>query len=240
MLNFLTQGITKIFGGTKSEKDIKEIKPYVEKTNQEFAKLHDLTNDELRGKTKELQDYIAQKLSHIDDKIASLKASIDENPEMEVDDKEVIFKQIDALKLDRNKELEVVLLEILPKAFAIVKETARRFKNNDSLTVTATHLDRELAMRKKHITIEGDKAIWNSTWEAAGNPIRWDMEHYDVQIIGGATLHLGKISEMATGEGKTLTVGLAAVLAGLTGRPCHVLTVNDYLAERDANAMMTP
>lgn len=237
MLNFLTQGITKIFGGTKSEKDIKEIKPYVEKTNQEFAKLRNLTNDELRGKTKELQDYIAQKLSHIDDKIASLKASIEENPEMEIDDKEAIFKQIDALKLDRNKDLEVVLLEILPKAFAIIKETASRFKNNDSLTVTATHLDRELAMRKKHIKIEGDKATWNSTWEAAGNPIKWDMEHYDVQIIGGATLHLGKISEMATGEGKTLVATFPAFLNALAGNGVHIVTVNDYLARRDSEWM---
>ena len=200
MLNFLTKGITQIFG-SKSDKDNKELQPYVKLTNDEFVKLADLSHDELRAKTIELQDYIAQRLLHIDTQIDSLKAGIDENPDMQVDEKEVAFKQIDALKLDRNKELEVVLLEILPKAFAVIKETARRFSENPSITVTATHLDRELAMRKSHITIEGDKAIWQNQWMAAGNLMAWNMVHYDVQIIGGAALHKGKISEMATGEG---------------------------------------
>jgi preprotein translocase subunit SecA len=237
MFNFLTKGIVKIFGGTKSEKDVKEARPLVDKTNAEFAKLRDLSNDEFRTKTPELQAYIQDKLAHIDTKIKELLGSIEQNPDMGVDEKETIFKQVDTLKLDRNKELEVVLQEILPKAFAIVKETARRFKNSESLTVTATHLDRELAMRKKHIAIEGDKATWNSTWEAAGNPIKWDMEHYDVQIIGGANLHSGKISEMATGEGKTLVATFPAFLNALAGNGVHIVTVNDYLARRDSEWM---
>ncbi|WP_435357577.1 preprotein translocase subunit SecA [Emticicia sp. SJ17W-69] len=236
MLNFLTKGITQIFG-TKSEKDNKELQPYVKLTNDEFAKLANLSHDEFRAKTKELQDYIAQRLSHIDNQIDTLRAGIDENPDMQVDEKEIAFKQIDALKLERNKELEVVLLEILPKAFAIVKETARRFSENSSITVTATHLDRELAMKKSHITIEGDKAIWQNQWVAAGNLMTWNMVHYDVQIIGGAALHKGKISEMATGEGKTLVATFPAFLNALAGKGVHIVTVNDYLARRDSEWM---
>ncbi len=236
MLNFLTKGITQIFG-TKSDRDNKELQPYVGLTNEEFAKLKSLSHDEFRAKTTELQNYIAQKLSHIDDQIDQLKENIDNNPDMEVDEKEASFRKIDELKLDRNKELEVVLLEILPKAFAIVKETARRFTENTEITVTATHLDRELAMKKGHIRIEGDKAIWQNQWLAAGNMITWNMVHYDVQIIGGAALHKGKISEMATGEGKTLVATFPAFLNALAGKGVHIVTVNDYLARRDSEWM---
>ncbi len=236
MLNFLTKGITQIFG-TKSDKDNKELQPYVGLTNEEFAKLQNLSHDELRNKTTELQDYIAQKLSHIDGQINKLKESIDQDPDMQIDEKEAAFKQIDTLKLDRNKELEVVLLEILPKAFAIIKETARRFTENTEIVVTATHLDRELAMKKGHIRIEGDKAIWQNQWLAAGNLITWNMVHYDVQIIGGAALHKGKIAEMATGEGKTLVATFPAFLNALAGKGVHIVTVNDYLARRDSEWM---
>ncbi|MBA4853714.1 preprotein translocase subunit SecA [Emticicia sp. BO119] len=236
MLNFLTKGITQIFG-TKSDRDNKELQPYVGLTNEEFVKLKSLSHDEFRAKTTELQNYIAQKLSHIDDQIGQLKATIDQNPDMEVDEKEASFRKIDELKLDRNKELEVVLLEILPKAFAIVKETARRFTENTEIAVTATHLDRELAMKKGHIRIEGDKAIWQNQWLAAGNMITWNMVHYDVQIIGGAALHKGKISEMATGEGKTLVATFPAFLNALAGKGVHIVTVNDYLARRDSEWM---
>ncbi|GAB3508822.1 preprotein translocase subunit SecA [Emticicia fontis] len=236
MLNFLTKGITQIFG-TKSDRDNKELQPYVGLTNEEFAKLKNLSHDEFRAKTVELQEYIAQKLSHIDDQINQLKENINNNPDMEVDEKEVSFRKIDELKLDRNKELEVVLLEILPKAFAIVKETARRFTENTEIVVTASHLDRELAMKKGHIRIEGDKAIWQNQWLAAGNMITWNMVHYDVQIIGGAALHKGKISEMATGEGKTLVATFPAFLNALAGKGVHIVTVNDYLARRDSEWM---
>ncbi|WP_337043048.1 preprotein translocase subunit SecA [Emticicia sp. 17c] len=236
MLNFLTKGITQIFG-TKSDKDNKELQPYVKLTNEEFAKLQSLSHDEFRQKTIELQEYIAQKLSHIDQQIAQIKTAIEQDPDMGIDEKEVNFKKIDDLKLERNKELEVVLLEILPKAFAIVKETARRFTENTEIVVTATHLDRELAMKKGHITIEGDKAIWKNQWQAAGATITWNMVHYDVQIIGGAALHKGKISEMATGEGKTLVATFPAFLNALAGKGVHIVTVNDYLARRDSEWM---
>ncbi len=234
MFNFLAKGITKIFG-TKSEKDVKVLSPYVDATNEEFAKLANLSNDDFRQKTVDLQNYIQDKLSGIDSQISELKAEA--QTDVPVERKEQIFKKVDELASKRNEELEVVLLEILPKAFAIVKETARRFKHNDGLEVTATHLDRELAMTKQHIEISGDKAVWKSEWLAAGNLLRWDMEHYDVQIIGGASLHKGNISEMATGEGKTLVATFPAFLNALAGRGVHVVTVNDYLARRDSEWM---
>ena len=236
MFNFLTKSIAKVFG-TKSDKDIKVLSPYVETTNEEFRKLAGLTNDQFRQKTADLQQYIKDKLAHIDNEVIALRASSDENPDMLIDERELIFKKIDELELKRNVELEEILLEILPKAFAIVKETARRFKENSSLEVTANHLDRELAMTKQHIQIEGDKAIWKNEWLAAGNLIKWDMEHYDVQIIGGASLHKGNISEMATGEGKTLVATFPAFLNALAGRGVHIVTVNDYLARRDSEWM---
>jgi preprotein translocase subunit SecA len=236
MFNFLTKGITKIFG-TKSEKDVKILSPFVAATNEEFKKLQNLSNDEFRNKTLELKDYIAEKLQPIDSEISNCKYEVDSNPELSIDAKESIFKKIDDLNKKRNEELEIVLLEILPKAFAIVKETARRFKNNPYLEVTATHLDRELAMSKTHIEIVGDKARWKNEWFAAGSLIKWDMEHYDVQIIGGASLHKGNISEMATGEGKTLVATFPAFLNALAGRGVHIVTVNDYLARRDSEWM---
>lgn len=236
MLNFLTKGIAKVFG-TKSEKDVKALNPYVTSTNEEFKKLRDLDNDAFRQKTVDLKQYIQEKLAHIDNEISNLKASSDINQDMSIDEREAIFKKIDDLELKRNEELEVVLLEILPKAFAIVKETARRFKENPSLEVTASHLDRELAMTKQHIEINGDKAVWKNQWLAAGNLMTWDMEHYDVQIIGGASLHKGNISEMATGEGKTLVATFPAFLNALAGKGVHIVTVNDYLARRDSEWM---
>lgn len=234
MFNFLTKGITKIFG-TKSEKDIKTLSPYVEATNEEFAKLALLSNDEFRQQTVNLKNYIAERLSEIDAEIASLRAEA--AGDLSIDRKESIFKKVDELELKRNEELEVVLLEILPKAFAIVKETGRRFKENEVLEVTATHLDRELAMTKSHIEIQGDKALWKNEWYAAGNLLKWNMVHYDVQIIGGASLHKGNISEMATGEGKTLVATFPAFLNALAGRGVHIVTVNDYLARRDSEWM---
>lgn len=236
MLNFLTKTISNVFG-TKSDRDIKDIQPYVVATNKEYEKLQGLSNDELRAKTKSLQAFISDKLSHIDTQIANLKRGVEESPDMSIDQKEAVFKQIDELDKKRDEELEVVLKEILPQAFAIVKDTARRFKENTEVEVTATHLDRELAMRKSHIEIRGDKAVWKNQWIAAGNLITWDMLHYDVQIIGGAVLHLGKISEMATGEGKTLVATFPAFLNALAGKGVHIVTVNSYLATRDSEWM---
>ncbi len=222
---------TKLFG-TKSERDLKDLTPYVGKVNAEYAQLDSISNDELRQGAIDLREYIATQLKSIDEEVATLKQQAED--EHDVDSKETIFKQIDELSEERNKQLEAVLNEILPKAFAIMKETARRFKEHESLEVTASFFDREISAKKSHVTIEGDKAHWSSTWDVIGQPTRWQMVHYDVQLIGGAVLHEGKIAEMATGEGKTLVATLPAFLNALAGLGVHIVTVNDYLAKRDA------
>nr|WP_295925698.1 preprotein translocase subunit SecA [uncultured Dyadobacter sp.] len=222
---------SKLFG-TKSERDLKELTPYVDKVSAEYALLASLSNDELRAQSASLKQHIADKLKSVDEQIAALRQQAADEPN--VDSKEAIFKRIDALELDRNKELEKVLLDILPKAFAIVKDTARRFTENDQLEVTANQFDREISTRKSNVTISGDKAHWNTTWDVIGQPIKWNMIHYDVQLIGGVVLHQGKISEMATGEGKTLVATLPSFLNALAGQGVHIVTVNDYLAKRDA------
>ena len=228
--------IAKIFG-TKSEKDIKKLMPLVEQTNREGAKLTGITNDELRNRSFALRETIANYLKSIDDQLAERHAKIAAEPDLDLGEKERIFGEIDKLEQERNQELEKVLLEILPQAFAIVRETARRFREHEYLEVTAREYDRLLAARAEHITIDGDHARWKNQWMAAGNLIKWDMVHYDVQIIGGIVLHEGKISEMATGEGKTLVATLPAFLNALAGRGVHVVTVNDYLARRDSEWM---
>ena len=233
MINYITKAVTNLFG-TKSSRDIKELSPYVEKTNSEFAKLRNLTDEQLRQQTAELKAIIQKNLAKIDADITDLKMEIEANPDMSVDAKEVIFNQIDAFELDRNKQLEVVLLEILPRAFAIMKETARRFTENKQLEVTATVHDKFIASKKKNVEIVGETAIWHNKWMAAGNEIEWNMIHYDVQLIGGVVLHQGKIAEMATGEGKTLVSTLPSYLNALGGRGVHLVTVNDYLAKRDS------
>ncbi|QRR02988.1 preprotein translocase subunit SecA [Dyadobacter sandarakinus] len=222
---------SKLFG-TKSERDLKELNPYVDKINAEYALLASLTNDELRAQSEGLKQQIKTSLQDIDNQLDTLRQQAADEPN--VDKKEAIFKRIDTLEQDRDKELEKVLLDILPKAFAIVKDTARRFKDNDRIEVTASQFDREIAGRKAHVAIEGDKAVWNTTWDVIGQPIKWSMLHYDVQLIGGVVLHQGKIAEMATGEGKTLVATLPAFLNALAGQGVHIVTVNDYLAKRDA------
>ncbi|MCU0471546.1 MAG: preprotein translocase subunit SecA, partial [Arcicella sp.] len=233
MINYITKAVTKLFG-TKSERDIKELMPYVEKTNAEFSKLRNLSDEQLRQQTAELKEIIKKNLAKIDADISDLKMEVEANPEMSVDAKETIFNQVDALGLERNKQLEVVLLEILPRAFAIVKETARRFTENKKLEVSATVHDKFIASKKKNVEIVGETAIWHNKWIAAGNEIEWNMIHYDVQLIGGVVLHQGKIAEMATGEGKTLVSTLPAFLNALAGQGVHLVTVNDYLAKRDS------
>jgi preprotein translocase subunit SecA len=228
--------ITKIFG-TKSEKDIKRMMPLVEQTKKEGEALVGLSNDELRAKTREVQAFIDQQLKNIDDRIAALHQKIADQPDLDLDEKESIFSQIDALEKDRNKELEKALSAVLPKAFAIVRETARRFKENEFLEVTAQPYDIEFAATHPNIKIVGDKAHWYNKWMAAGNESTWDMVHYDVQIIGGIALHEGKIAEMATGEGKTLVATFPAFLNALSRRGVHIVTVNDYLARRDSEWM---
>jgi preprotein translocase subunit SecA len=228
--------IAKIFG-TKSEKDIKRIMPLVEQTKQEGEQLKSVSNDDLRNETKKIQEFINQELKSIDDTLASLHQQIADNPQLEINDKEAIFIQIDKLEAHRNKELEKVLMKVLPRAFAIVRETARRFKENEYLEVTAQDFDRQYAASKENVKITGDKAHWQNQWVAAGNLVKWDMVHYDVQIIGGIVLHEGKVAEMATGEGKTLVATFPAFLNALAKRGVHIVTVNNYLATRDSEWM---
>jgi preprotein translocase subunit SecA len=227
--------ISKLFGN-KSERDLKSIQPLVEKIKAEFAKLENISNDELRAMTLDFKERIAQGLADIDNDIQSAKEQA-ESPEISVDAKVDLYTQIDKLEKDRNKALEEILLNILPEAFAVVKETARRFKENKTIEVTAWDSDRELAAKKANVVIKGDKAIHHNTWKAAGNDTTWDMVHYDVQLIGGIVLHQGKIAEMTTGEGKTLVATLPAYLNALAGQGVHIVTVNDYLARRDSEWM---
>jgi preprotein translocase subunit SecA len=228
--------IAKIFG-TKSEKDIKRVMPLVEQTQAEGEKLKSISNDELRNETKKIQEHIDKELSGTDAELASLHKKIADNPDLDINEKEAVFGEIDKIELNRNKELEKVLLTVLPKAFAIVRETARRFKENEFLEVTAQDFDRLLSATMENVKIEGDKAIWANKWMAAGNMITWDMLHYEVQIIGGIVLHEGKIAEMATGEGKTLVATFPAFLNALSRRGVHLVTVNSYLARRDSEWM---
>lgn len=228
MLKFLS----KLFG-SKSERDIKAIQPIVNKIKEEYSKLSSLSNDELRAKTFEFKNRIQEYLKEIDTEIAGLKEQA-EDSSVDMSAKTAIYEKIDKLEKDRDKQLEDVLLDILPEAFAVVKDTARRLTENSVLEVTATEFDRDLATRRPNVTIEGDKAFWSNTWTAAGTEVTWNMIHYDVQLIGGVVLHEGKIAEMSTGEGKTLVGTLPTYLNALSGQGVHIVTVNDYLAKRDS------
>jgi preprotein translocase subunit SecA len=230
------KALTKLFG-TKSDRDIKSIVPYVEKTNQEFDKLQSISDEELRAKTHSIREVIDQRLEGIDKQLADLHQKVEDDPDMDIHEKEQVFNEVDKLEEDRNKMLEEVLLEVLPQAFAVVKETARRFKENGKMVVTATMRDKQLAAKHDHVEIDGEQAIWHNEWMAGGSKIKWEMLHYDVQLIGGVVLHEGKIAEMATGEGKTLVATLPAFLNGLSRRGVHIVTVNNYLAVRDSEWM---
>ena len=228
--------LTKLFGN-KSDRDIKEIMPYVIAANEEYAKLANLSNDELRQQSIELQQIIQDRISDENKQIADLRQQIEQ--EEDIEKKEGLYNQIDKLEEAIDEKIAVVLDELLPRAFAIIKDTARRFKEHTEVEVTATQFDRDIAAVRDSVEIRGDKAIWFNTWTAGGSPITWDMVHYDVQLIGGVALHKGKIAEMATGEGKTLVATLPVFLNALTHRGVHMVTVNDYLAKRDAEWMGT-
>jgi preprotein translocase subunit SecA len=228
--------IAKIFG-TKSEKDIKRIMPLVEQTKKEGEAVQALSNDDLRAETRKIQDFINQELKSIDDELAGLHKRIADNPELDINEKESTFAEIDRLEGTRNKELEKTLKKVLPKTFAIVRETAKRFKENEYLEVTAQDFDRTISATRENVKILGDKAHWMNKWMAAGNMITWDMVHYEVQLIGGIVLHEGTVAEMATGEGKTLVATLPAFLNALAKRGVHIVTVNNYLATRDSEWM---
>ena len=230
LLNF----ISNIFGN-KYEKDIKNISPLVEKVNNEFSKLSEISHNKLRSETENLKDIIEKSISKKKKTLEDLKSKAEE--EIPPDKKEELYNEIDLLEEEIITNTNEILDEILPKAFAIIKETARRFSINKKIEVTATEFDRKLATEKDFIHIEKDNAIYKNEWQAAGNSIIWDMIHYDVQIIGGIVMHQGKIAEMQTGEGKTLSATLPLFLNALSGKGVHLVTVNNYLAKRDAEWM---
>jgi len=225
--------ISKIFGGNKSEKDVKKILPVIKEINNHFESYASISNDELRNKTVEFRQRIAAHLADIDASIAAKKAEAEDHPELELHQREAIYDEADKLAKKRNEQLEEVLEQIMPEAFAVIKETSRRFKESEEVVSTATELDKELAASRNYLRIEGDQVIHNNYWTAAGVDVKWNMVHYDVQLIGGSVLHSGKIAEMATGEGKTLVSTLPAYLNALAGQGVHIVTVNDYLARRD-------
>lgn len=224
--------IIKIFVGDKSQNDVKALQPYLTKIKGFESSLTALSNDELRARTAYFKDRIKQARAEKDAKIASLQQEVETIED--IDKREDIYVAIDALEKEAYEISEKTLMEILPEAFAVVKETARRFKDNTQIEVTATPKDREFSATKTYVTIEGEKAVWANSWNAAGKQITWDMIHYDVQLIGGMVLHEGKVAEMQTGEGKTLVATLPIYLNALTGNGVHLVTVNDYLAKRDS------
>ncbi len=225
--------LTKLFGN-KSQRDLKEITPYVDKIKAVYPSIEKLSNDELRAKTEEIkkriQDYVAEERKRVEE----LRVGIDDK---EIDERESIWAEIDKIEKQITDKQEVILEEVLPEVFAIMKDTARRFAQNETVVVTANDFDRELATTHDFVEIEGDKAIYHNHWKAGGNEITWDMIHYDVQLFGGVVLHKGKIAEMATGEGKTLVATLPVFLNALTRNGVHVVTVNDYLSKRDSEWM---
>jgi len=237
MANFLS----KLFG-TKSDRDLKEVKPFLDATLKIYPEIQKLTNDQLRAKTIEFKERIRKEVETEEQELGTLRLRIEEEYDMPVAEKEEIYKQIDKLEKESYDKTQKVLNDILPEAFSVVKETARRFAENEEVVVTATDHDRALAVKRDSVSIiagdDGqDKAVYQNHWMAGGNMITWDMVHYDVQLIGGVVLHSGKIAEMATGEGKTLVATLPVYLNALPGKGVHVVTVNDYLAKRDSEWM---
>ncbi len=231
----ILNSVLKIFVGDKSEKDVKKVQPIVEQIKKAELELEKLSLDELRQKTIDFKAQIKEATAKIEENIEKLKAEAESSED--IDRKEEIYTEIDNLEDQSYEETSKVLDQILPEAFAVVKETAKRFFHNEKLEVTATEYDRTFSAEKDYITLEGDKAYWSNSWDAAGKEIQWDMIHYDVQLIGGIVMHQGKIAEMQTGEGKTLVATLPLYLNALTGRGVHLVTVNDYLARRDSTWM---
>jgi len=233
----LLDNVLKVFVGDKSKKDIGDIQPFVDEIKKHEATIAGLSIDELRAKSDFFRDIIREDQKEVQDQINALEAQTD--AEEDIDKKEDIYNQIDSLKQERYEVERKSLDNILPEAFAVIKETARRFTDNTTITAMATAYDRELSGSKDYVTLDGDKAIWKNSWDAAGKEVTWDMVHYDVQLVGGVALHQGKVAEMHTGEGKTLVATLPVYLNALAGNGVHLVTVNDYLARRDS-AWMAP
>lgn len=230
-------GLLKKLVGSKEKKDAKIYQPFVDKIKAVEASLVNLSNDELRNKTLQFKEEIKAATDPLETKIKDLERSIVENPSMDFQEKDIIYSSIDKIKKEIDATIEKVLEDILPEAFAVVKETAKRFAGNDFIEVTATDYDKELAAKKGFIEINGDKAKWSTSWDAYGTMVKWNMVHYDVQLYGGTVLHKGNIAEMQTGEGKTLVATLPVYLNALAGKGVHLVTVNDYLAKRDSEWM---
>ena len=229
----INEFLTKLFGN-KSQRDLKEITPWVDKVKAVYPSIQALSNDELRARVDVIKQRIQDAVADEKAKVNELRGSIDTK---ELEEREAIWAEVDKIEKTITEKMEVVLDQSLPEVFAIMKDTARRFKENPEVVVTATSFDRELAPRHDFVRIEGDKAIYQNHWKAGGNEITWDMVHYDVQLFGGVVLHKGKIAEMATGEGKTLVATLPVFLNALTRKGVHVVTVNDYLSKRDSEWM---
>ncbi|MBT8313747.1 MAG: preprotein translocase subunit SecA, partial [Maribacter sp.] len=224
--------VLKAFVGDKSKKDVKQLQPILNQIKSFETALEGLSLDELRAKTSEFKHRIKEDRQELDDKIAELTEQV--HTSTDIDKNEDIYAEIDKLKEEAYKITENTLNDLLPEAFAVVKETTKRFVANETLEVTATEFDRKLSGDKEYVSLDGDKAIWQNSWDAAGKEVTWDMVHYDVQLIGGIALHQGKIAEMQTGEGKTLVATLPMYLNALSGEGAHLVTVNDYLAKRDS------
>lgn len=229
-------GILRKLFGSKADRDMKEIKPVLEKVLAAYDRIDKLSDDGLRAETDRIKGIIHDRIAADEDRKKSLRAQL-EDVSIPVDQKEALATEVDKLTKKIDDEIEDVLKEVLPDAFAIMKSTARRFKEKEVIEVTASEMDREFSAKHDYVKIEGDKALWSHTWMAGGNPVTWDMVHYDVQLIGGIVLHQGKIAEMATGEGKTLVATLPVFLNALAGKGVHVVTVNDYLSKRDSEWM---
>ncbi len=233
----MIKNILKSFFGTKADKDIKEITPVLNDILKAYETIKNLSNDELRGKTISFRKNIAEYIAEEENKIQKIKQQLENEPDLDADEKEKLYDEMDRLEKVSYDKSQEILNKILPEAFAVIKETARRFKENDEVIVTATDMDRDLAASLDNVNIVGDKAHYKNQWMAGGNMIKWDMVHYDVQLIGGIILHQGKIAEMATGEGKTLVATLPLYLNALPGKGVHLVTINDYLAKRDSEWM---
>ncbi len=229
--------VLKVFVGDKSKKDLSEIQPLVDEIKKFEGAIANLSLNELRAKSNEFRNKIKEDQKEVQQKIDELEKRSE--TEEDINEKEEIYNQIDQLKDDRYEVEKITLDALLPEAFSVMKETAKRFLENETLTVTATPFDRLISAEKSYVTLDGDQATWSNSWDAAGKEVTWDMVHYDVQLIGGVAIHQGKATEMQTGEGKTLVATLPLYLNGLTGNGAHLVTVNDYLAKRDS-AWMAP
>ena len=229
-----TDVFKKIFG-TKADRDMKAIRPMLDKVLVAYEAVDKLSDDELREKCQTLKDLIQARIAGDEARIAAIKEELEKD--IPLSQKEALATESDKLVKKVDEKIEEALDQILPDAFAIMKSTARRFKENEVIRVKATEFDRDLSATKEFVTIEGDYAVWQNHWMAGGNEVTWDMVHYDVQLIGGIVLHQGKIAEMATGEGKTLVATLPVFLNALAGKGVHVVTVNDYLSKRDSEWM---